>query len=175
MQTTEITDAMGRIFSDELSQFVLWYSEASLAVPFVPIEGGCSFVEGVTGLVLFRRGQFQVQLFIVDPSVTIPSHVHPNVDSYEVFLSGMQFTFEEEIVITHENALVKNEDTGSALARGYCIRVMPHEKHGGTASRGGGSFLSIQHWLNGVSPSSVGNDWEGDTMGDIHSSHAGRL
>ena len=55
--------------------------------------------------------------------------------------------------------------------RSHTIRVKPNELHGGRTSDKGGAFVSIQHWLNGIEPSNVGLNWDGKTMGNIHSDH----
>ena len=53
----------------------------------------------------------------------------------------------------------------------HTIRVLPESKHDAKAGPKGGCFLSVQHWLNGVKPTSVGNDWVGDSnMGENHTS-----
>ena len=48
------------------------------------------------------------------------------------------------------------------------VRVLPECPHSAIAGKDGGSFMSVQQWLNGVEPTSVGNDWDGITMGDEH-------
>ena len=48
------------------------------------------------------------------------------------------------------------------------VRVLPESPHSAIAGKKGGSFMSVQHWLNDVKPTSVGNDWQGDTMGKHH-------
>lgn len=57
--------------------------------PIIPPETTPTNHNGsLSGCVLYRDGQYQVQLFIVKPNSEIPPHIHPNVDSYEVYLSG---------------------------------------------------------------------------------------
>ena len=53
------------------------------------------------------------------------------------------------------------------------IRVKPNDIHGGTSSKNGGAFISIQHWLNDVDPSHVSSNWSGDTMGKEHKLQTG--
>ena len=122
-----------------------------------PPDNPLNFVEGVIGYTVNRYKQFQTQLFIVQPNVEIPDHIHPNVDSYEVAIHGMTFR--------HSNQIVGTPET---IKRGVGIYVAHNDWHGGTASPSGGCFMSVQKWLNDVSPSSVGNDWDGETMGQLH-------
>lgn len=161
------TDSTGREFSDKLSDFLIWYLYGNECKQlFVPFKDSMHFVEGVTGITIFRHNEFQVQMFVVEPNVVINSHTHPNVDSYEVFLKGMTFTLNEEEVVNFKD--VEPDDKGLSNVINSTIRVLPDNLHGGTASPDGGCFLSVQRWLNGVEPTSVGNDWIGKTMGKDH-------
>ena len=160
------TDSLGRTFDDELTAFLLWFfNKRGQGHPQVPFKDPLSFVEGVTGVVIFRKDAFQVQHFIVNPNVVIPDHKHPNVDSYEVALAGMQFSYRGEQT---ELSWDQGDDNGLPRDALQSLRVHPSDKHGALASPQGGTFLSVQHWLNGVTPTSVGNDWEGETMGASH-------
>lgn len=170
-----ITDITGRTFADRLSEFATWWSTKAPIVPVTPIINGQSFIEGIHGVVLFREKPFQVQLFIVEPNFIIPEHKHPNVDSYEVFLNGMKFTHNENLadsglILDFESGMIPDV-RGVSTLRGACIRVQPEELHGGQASPSGGSFISIQEWLNNIEPSSVENDWEGEAIGELHRKH----
>jgi len=99
------------------------------------------------GVVLYRQPPYQVELFVVRPNSEIVPHIHPNVDSFEVFVSGdIQFMCDD--VWFDQNAL------------GSQIRVKPNSWHGGLFGAQGGCFLSVQKWLNDVSPTFVGNDWQ---------------
>ena len=46
--------------------------------------------------------------------------------------------------------------------------VPEHSKHGAVAGPGGGVFMAVQHWLNGIAPHSVSADYDGVTMGEDH-------
>jgi hypothetical protein len=39
------------------------------------------------------------------------------------------------------------------------IRIFPHSTHTAISGPRGGCFISVQKWLNGVKPSTVGHDW----------------
>ena len=69
-------------------------------------------------------------------------------------------------MINDEQAL---EETDGMPAFAYhTIRVKTNDQHGATASKNGGSFLSIQNWLHDVEPTHVSSNWDGDTMGTNH-------
>ncbi len=171
LRTAKITDALGRTFCDELSGFLKWYMKKGPALSPVPLHDSQHFVEGVSTIVLYRNGQFQVQMVVASPDTHIPAHKHPNVDSYEVFLRGMEFEHDGKIVLTKGRCERKNIITDMSRYHGTILRVLPMDSHGGISGATGGAFLSVQHWLNGIKPSSVGNDWEGQTMGPVHDSN----
>jgi len=156
---------------DELSRFAHWYLTSGKVDKFyTPIDKGLLFIEGVSGIVLYRSKPYQVELFICQPNLSIPEHTHPDVDSYECFLYGMNFTHSGQTVINDDQAM--EENSGFPAYAYQTIRVKPNDIHGGTASKNGGAFISIQHWLNDVDPTHVSSNWSGDSMGKQHSSQA---
>lgn len=72
----------------------------------------------------------------------------------------MRFTLNGRPLLSEEKAATSLAD-GSAAACGAKIRVRPTDWHAALVGTAGDAFLSIQRWLNGVSPSSVGLDWLG--------------
>ena len=154
---------------DELSHFDHWYLSGQVDKIYPPMKNGLFFYEGISGLVLYRTGKFQVELFLCPPDTVIPEHTHPDVDSYECFLHGMEFHLDGEIKTSMQEAI--QEQNGYPTCLHNTIRVMPNQRHGGRTSNRGGAFVSIQHWLNGIEPSNVGLNWDGNTMGNIHTSH----
>tara|TARA_B100000902_G_scaffold112367_1_gene113582 strand:+ start:1762 stop:2280 length:519 start_codon:yes stop_codon:yes gene_type:complete len=151
----------GRTFEpiSDLEVYLKWVVENVSISPWSLIEKNLSFADGVVGLVVHRDGQFQTQLFTVEPNVSIPNHRHPNVDSYEVAMNGMTFT--------HSGRTIPFK----IMRPGMAIYVDHDDLHEAYTLESGGCFLSVQQWLNGVSPTSVGNDWTGDTMGPQHDSN----
>jgi hypothetical protein len=132
---------------DELTQFMNWWRN-NREISINPYEQRMVHVGDTAGVTLFRDGQYQVELFIVKPNSIIIPHIHPNVDSYEDYIAGeIDFMLEDKLC----NYLNINEP----------LRVYPNTWHGGIFGSRGGTFLSIQRWLNGVAPKFVGDDWVG--------------
>ena len=129
---------------DDLESFLNWWM--SLRPINTPIENETNFNGELCGVVLYRQDCYQVQLFIVKPNSVIEPHIHPNVDSFEVFIGG-DINFSCNYYWFQQNVICQS------------IRVKPESWHGGKFGEKGGCFLSVQKWLNGVKPSSVGNDW----------------
>lgn len=152
---------------DELEKFAVKFLGRTPVIGKVPFAGAVSMIENVTSILLYRKGQFQVQMFAVPEGTVIPEHTHPNVDSIEVYAGGnIRFSHSGKYVY-REDELFRTE-RGLASRRGLAIRVKPNDLHGGTFGAGGGVFLSVQHWLNGVEPHCVAADYTGVTMGQDH-------
>lgn len=130
-----------------------------------PSDNGMHIHGGVRGITLYRDPPFQVQLFIADPNIVIPPHIHPDVDTYEIYLRGMRTNISQRTV--HEDNLEADE-FGLSPLHGRFLFLAHGRLHGAVASSGGGLFLSIQEWLNGVEPTNLGYNWEGErTGGDV--------
>ena len=135
----------------------------------VPFAGAVSKVEDVTSILLYRKDQFQVQMFAVPEGTIIPEHTHPNVDSFEVYVGGnIMFSHSGKYIFPEGSIVAMNGPLKCANKRGARIRVRPNDVHGGVFGEGGGVFLSVQHWLNGVKPHCVSADYDGITMGEHH-------
>lgn len=138
---------------DDLQAFLNWWMATR---PFnTPSDAPTNYNGELSGVVLYRQGPYQVQLFNVQPNSVIEPHIHPNVDSFEVFVGG-------DINFMCNDVWYEQSELGSN------IRVLPSSWHGGKFGARGGCFLSVQKWLNGVPPTSVGNDWcdkESNTTG----------
>lgn len=130
--------------TDDLEDFKNWWLKLR---PFnTPQTNILSHVADTYGVVLYRQKPYQVELFNVKPNSEIKLHIHPNVDSYEVFIGG-------DIDFVCDGVWQKVGPIGES------IRVYPHAWHGGKFGKRGGCFLSIQKWLNNVDPKFVGDDW----------------
>ena len=116
-------DGTGREFNDKLTHFLTWYLDAGLRI-FVPHFDFVHFVEGVTGLTIYRDGQYQVQLFTATPNTVIPSHTHPNVDSYEVALSGMEFFLDDKVVLPRWYANLPSNHCNLSTSHYEFVRVL---------------------------------------------------
>jgi len=152
---------------DKLESFKNWYLAQKPTIKFcVPFDNPLMFIDGISGLTLYRKNNFQVQLFICEPNINIPKHIHPNIDSFELFLYGMKFTHSEKTIIDSDMALKENNEIPFYYYQ--TIRVKPDDWHGGTSSKNGGAFISIQHWLNNTKPTHVSDDWQGNVVGNKH-------
>lgn len=110
----------------------------------------------VSSIILYRSGQFQAELFMSTQAGVFPEHSHPHVDSIEVMLSGrIDFTVRGRSMFPAE--VIKN----NLPTRGMMVGVGAGVSHGATVYEGGGAFISLQRWREGIPLTSVGLDWDG--------------
>ena len=131
-------------YFDDLEYFKNWWMQTRSIN--TPIDNALSHVADTHGVVLYRQKPYQVELFNVKPNSEIPPHKHPNVDSFEVYVSG-------------DINFMCNGEWNDQHLLGQVTRVYPSNMHGGLFGQKGGCFLSIQKWLNDKEPEFVGNDW----------------
>jgi hypothetical protein len=138
---------------DDLTGFKDWWlANRPLNTP----SDSLTFFRETHGIALYRQPPYQVEMFIVRPNSSIEPHIHPNVDSYEVYMGG------------DINFMCEGNWFGDNIL-GAEIRVLPSSWHGGKFGERGGCFLSVQKWLNGIDPKFVGNDWHDS---DNHTTYA---
>jgi hypothetical protein len=114
----------------------------------------------IISLLLFRQQQYQVELFIVPHSNShFTAHRHPDVDVIEFGLCGSNRLFVKDCLIRDDVQMA--QWLAGQIATGL-VSIKPTDWHYGDAVTPY-SFLSLQHWLNGVQPSSVGLNWEGES------------
>lgn len=149
----------------DVVQFAHWFLREATACPHPPFADGVVRVGRFTGVVLFRQGPLQVQLWTCDPGSNIPEHSHPGVDVVQLYLWGEVFLTHNGRPAIDQALMVENE--GVVAAYGSVIRILPGETHGARIGPKGGAFLTFQKWLN-EKPRSVETAWEGDPLSDDH-------
>lgn len=149
---------------DELEAFTSWFMQTQAPIPSMPMDG-MTRVGEFSGIVLYRQGQYQVQLWLCDPNSEIPDHSHPNVDSIQVYVGGeVYLRLNGQPIITAEDMRVANN---VHIKRGFSLRVRPSDNHSATIGPSGGAFMTFQKWLVGT-PTSVEMDWRGPALSAKH-------
>lgn len=125
----------------------------NLCPPF--FDGISKGVQGIEkdkylmGCVIDRRDNFQVELFVIPKDIKeIGLHTHPDVDSYEMHVSGV-FEFVNEGITFPPDGL-----NGGPLSNRNILKVNFDSNHGGNILEGA-AFLSFQEWKNNTKPTSV--------------------
>lgn len=152
---------------EKLDDFIRFYSENPPPVPMTPPDDGVYVDDIVSGVVLMRVAQYQVQLFICKPNAVIPDHTHPNADACEVHITGMMFHKNGRTVLNKARIDRRNDD-GLSHPHGRVLEIKSTDLHGAECSEKGGAFLTFQKWNEGHDPSSLGIDWDGSAVGEDH-------
>lgn len=178
MQILETPYVRGYKTLDEYLLFIMSISVSDFLL--VPHNGVNDFGTDMSSIVLHRAGEYQTELFIAPrewnttrhqrnyhfsdggPMTKVEQHRHPNVDSFEVPLCGKIDFFKNGIPVATPDIVNGISPRGQSKLYGSFTRIYPGDWHGAAFGAGGGAFMSVQHWVNGVLPSSVGLDWEAE-------------
>lgn len=134
---------------DVLQNFLQWWMNNKVQNP--PSGELIRYDTRLTEVLKYRQGPFQVQECITAPNTEVPDHIHPDVDSYEVYMGG-DITFRVDGV--HYEAPYESVGVGH-------VRVLPNSFHGASVGPRGGLFLSVQHWINPDKPPTfISSSWE---------------
>lgn len=131
---------------DNLEEFMEWWMFHKTINP--PADCLC-FIPGLHSIVLYRKGQFQVELFTTEPNQSVHRHRHPLTESYQITLAGD--------LSSVANMTFIGEDKHYFMATMHLPPTLWHKAHSG---KRGASYLSIQKWLNGTPPSFLVNSWQ---------------
>ena len=137
----------------DLRQFTNWWWRAGQ--PYAPPSRPYRMADSSHSFVLYRCGPFQVEQVTLLPGVWVPEHCHPNVRTYECHIVGGGIA-----ELQHGDGWRK-------------VPYWPDQRHhvkyrrllieAGQMHRGVAHVvnvaLSFQHWLNGVRPTFIGDDW----------------
>jgi hypothetical protein len=145
---------------DTLEDFFNWFildAKMPIMVPWnSPIIRGDDFAS----ISIFRKGQYQVELFLEFPALYGTPHCHPNVESITMQLGG--------------GSEIGSQDGYNMSAQWGVIdwRKPAGLMHGEGVSlpTTGGSMLSFQKWINEEPVTSIATHWKGKTSGPFHES-----
>jgi hypothetical protein len=117
-------------------------------------------------LVLFRKDNYQVELYTCKPSTQAPFHSHPGVDSLFVYLTGnIEFGLPDE-TFTNTQYYQRAKKDGTHMLLGKESEAMDGAKHTLRVGDTGGAFLSFEKWDR--EPHSVTINWKGESVGQEH-------
>lgn len=150
---------------EPLQEFVRWFCTEGPSLPLTPYDG-LAWAGELSGLLLYRSGQFQVQLFTFPPGTVIPPHRHPHVDSFDMFVCGDLTIYKNGKPICPCEFFSQTID-GLPRLRAVGFHIGPEDWHSGKVGPLGAAFLSFQHW-RGPEPSTIGLDWEGQPANEQH-------
>lgn len=146
---------------ETLEDFFNWFildAKMPLMIPWnAPITVGDDF----TAISIFRKGIYQVELFLEHPALYIKTHSHPNVETIVLQLGGGSgYPSQEDFNMATQWGIINWKKPAGAV-------------HGNDTSMdrfSGCALLSFQRWVNDEPVTSVACHWKGTTSGPIHDS-----
>ncbi len=127
-----------------VKDFADWWMATGMPIIFPP-NPEVFLSDDASAISIFRKGRFQVEMYLIHPHPKVPEHEHPGV---EVIKMSM----------THD----KNPIMSNILKDG--------ESHGaGTrleAETIGFPLIAFQHWLT-RDPTTIASMWKGPTVGPL--------
>lgn len=137
-----------------VQEFAHWWCNAGM--PLLPPAGAEVFLsDDATALSVFRRGRFQVEMYLIHPKPNLQNHEHPGVEVIKMRVDG-----------------VFSPDSGPLSYPATWGRMSPvlhkGQAHGNGAAVFGETLgfplLAFQHWQD-REPCTVAAAWKGPTVG----------
>jgi hypothetical protein len=137
-----------------IEDFVDWYMQSGQPL-MIPWNAEVIASDDATAICIFRKAPYQVELYLVHPSIVIPVHAHPEMESIVVSIGG--------------GCLGTRLDNGMSSIWGFKgNKIQGEQTHGGQGfgfSPKGYAMLTFQKWPEGVPLTSAAVHWKGDTAG----------
>lgn len=143
---------------DNLEEFVDWYMNARMPM-MIPWNAPVIRSDDATAMCVFRKNNYQVELYLEFPGFSIQRHSHPRMEVIVVDLGG-----------GHRHPMSRHV-TGVTNNWGRVYKtVVPGDEHGGDTSSqmgNGTCFLACQRWDNVEEMTSAAIQWHGPTAGPL--------
>lgn len=133
---------------NSLTEFAEWYMNVKMPV-MIPVDTFVYVTDDATATVLFRKGQFQVEIYLLHPYSKVSTHSHPGVELFLVQIGNM----DKKINWGFFGPILKDGET--------------HENKQGSDEHGS-VFLSFEKWNDNRKMTSASVNWKGKTEGPIH-------
>lgn len=130
---------------DNVRAFADWWMQAG--TPIIINKNPEVFLsDDATASCLFRKGRFQVELYMIHPQPTVPAHEHPDVEVIK-----MRMGYKDHL--SFSNVLKNGESHGAGIKY--------------EAELSGYPLIAFQHWLT-RDPTTIASMWKGNTVGPKH-------
>jgi hypothetical protein len=151
-----------------LEEFAAWYkaNEYPMRPPF---EDPVYVTDNSYSYVLFRQGQFQVEMYLIKPNCGCPEHSHPRVENIILFLGGDARPTHNGVEMNIGGPFVRAAADGTSPIFGAMgPKITDENTHALLTGAKGAAFLSLEKWPEDIKPTSVVVNWQGSPVGDTH-------
>lgn len=126
----------------DVKEFADWWVHAGMPIIF-PWNPEVFLSDDATAVALFRKGRFQVELYLIHPAPIVPVHEHPDVEVIKMRLGNQKIPIMSTV-------LKNGESHGSGTRFEAEDRGFP--------------LIAFQHWLT-REPTTIASMWKGPTVG----------
>ena len=153
-----------------IEEFAQWYVDNNFPLR-PPFEDPVYVTDVSYSYVLFREGQYQAELYLIKPNATSGEHSHPGAENIIMALGGDLWPSRNGVETDMTEAHSRPSPIGTSLLFGAMdIKFDDTETHKLTTKAKGGALISFEKWPEGVKPTSLTVNWEGEALGDYHAS-----
>lgn len=146
---------------DSVYSFGQWWCDNGMPI-LLPTGYEVYLSDDATSVCLFRKGRFQVELYLIHPGPNLPVHEHPGVDVIKMRLNTYGEKDNQLIPFNYEissETLLRGQSHGA----GINFKDRP-EKNIEIASQGF-PLLAFQKWDEGLEVTTVASRWKGKSVG----------
>lgn len=127
---------------NDVKEFADWWMAAGMPMIF-PKDPEVFLSDDATAISIFRKGRFQVELYLIHPHPLVPDHEHPGVEVIKMTL-------------THAKVPLMSAILHDGESHGAGSRV--------EAEKIGFPLVAFQHWKT-REPCTIAAMWKGPTVG----------
>lgn len=140
---------------NSVKDFCRWWYESGTPL-MVPQDAEVYCSDDATSIVLFRKGQFQVELYLVFPFPNLPVHEHPGVE----VIKSRPPRYSENNEVSSASSISETLLRGQKHGAGRNF----HESEEGATGLGF-PLLAFQKWDDDLKPTTVASRWRGQAVG----------
>lgn len=139
-----------------LEEFVDWYLSSKMPL-MIPFNAKVIRSDDACAVCVFKKGNYQVELYLEYPEMWIRKHSHPRMDVIIMHLGGGNNTPEDSLSVSKYWGTIES-------------KIISGEYHGGvtgTISTDGFVTLAFQRWENQEEMTSAAIQWKGEIQGPV--------
>lgn len=145
---------------DNVEQFGEWFR--ANGCPFrLPADAKIFETDVSMSMIMFRQGDYQAELYMMKPNITVPKHSHP-MRQIILWLGGWIKAFRKD----HPNTANANYQTEHS---GYMSSVLEKDTwHAFETTDKGAMLIVLEQWNTKSEKSSATMAYDGEPLGPIH-------
>jgi hypothetical protein len=154
-----------------LAEFTQWYKDAGYPMR-PPTEDPIYITDHSYSAIVYREGRYQVELYMLGPNWSTPTHSHPGIDHEIIFLNGTVYGYRDGEKLQDAMAYtdVANPD-GTNVAFGQSHTFDGDGTHIVGTGPKGGLIAITQYWPEGIKMSSQSVHYVGEPIGPEHAQY----